>query len=104
MYLMKGQVFCLLTVVTLTCSLRKQYGKNLENALPLIVAGNITCLETPSADGVEPRRVYKVRAEKLQDVYTVLPQLYCTCESFQNIIRRGEDVCVRFSLDLSPTA
>lgn len=79
----------------MTCSLRKQYGRNLENALPLIIAGNVTCLETPSVDGVEPRRVYRVKAEKSQDVYTVLPHLYCTCESFQNILRRGDDVCVR---------
>lgn len=79
-----------------TCRLRKQYGKNLENALPLIIAGNITCLEVPSAEGAQPRRMYKVKAEKSQDIYTVLPHLYCTCESFQNILRRGEDVCVRF--------
>lgn len=83
------------TVARVICSLHKQYGKNLENALPLIIAGNITCLETASVGGAESRRVYKVKAEKSQDVYTVLPHLYCTCESFQNILRRGDDVCVR---------
>jgi hypothetical protein len=84
---------------SLQCSLRMLYGKHLSNAFPLITSGEVWCLQASStsaetATALPPRRVYKVKAANKEDVYTVLPWQFCTCESFQSIMRRGEEACV----------
>eukprot|EP00892_Ulva_mutabilis_P008066 jgi/Ulvmu1/5631/UM023_0171.1 len=67
-------------------NLKLLHGKSFQSSLALMKPGQVSCLEGEDSG----RRVYKVQASHGDDIYTVLPWQFCTCQAFTSYIRKGD--------------